>query len=533
MRIRTILLAFAVLAGLSSPGELLAQYQFQSKFGSFGAAAGQFDDPRGVAVSPSGKIVVTESGNNRFQVCTDLGVCSAYGGFGTLSGEFDRPRGLGVNAAGRIFIADRGNDRIQNCSDHGVCTAFGSRGSAPGQFQSPRGVAIDHSGKIVISDTDNNRIQICTDTGTCSAFGSQGGGLGQFNSPSGVAVDSTGHIIVADRGNDRVQVCTSTGSCTAFGSFGSSLGHFDDPSGVAVDSQDRIVVVDRYNDRIQICSNLGSCTAFGTTGSGNGQFNLPWGVAVDANDRIIVADLGNNRIQIFALPADPVSIDSFTAAPDAIVAGETTTLSWTVSNASSCAALGGTAAWTAISPNSSSGSTVITIDAAGDYTFTLRCTDGSNTVSLNVVVTVAPAFLINAGLNDAWYDPATAGQGFLITVFPFTNLVFVAWFTFDVERPGPAVTANFGEPGHRWVTAYGPFSGNLASLTIEVTQGGILDMSEPVPEQSHEGTMEIEFSDCNTAVVRFDFTGLGISGEIPIQRVATDNVALCESLAAP
>ena len=60
------------------------------------------------------------------------------------------------------------------------------------------------------------------------------------------------------------------------------------------------------------------------------------------------------------------------------------------------------------------------------------------------------AFQINPGLNDAWYDPATIGQGFLISVFPEIKQVFLAWFTFDTERPPEDVTALLGEPGHRW-----------------------------------------------------------------------------------
>ena len=53
-------------------------------------------------------------------------------------------------------------------------------------------------------------------------------------------------------------------------------------------------------------------------------------------------------------------------------------------------------------------------------------------------------FKINPGLNDAWYNPATAGQGFLVTVFPDRKEIFLAWFTFDTERPPEDVTATTG-----------------------------------------------------------------------------------------
>ncbi len=75
---------------------------------------------------------------------------------------------------------------------------------------------------------------------------------------------------------------------------------------------------------------------------------------------------------------------------------------------------------------------------------------------------------LNAGYNDAWFNPITAGQGFFINVFPELGQMFMAWFTYDTVRPDGSVTANFGEPAHRWATAFGPFSGNqtMASSTL-------------------------------------------------------------------
>ncbi|MCJ7815008.1 MAG: SGNH/GDSL hydrolase family protein, partial [Xanthomonadales bacterium] len=88
-------------------------------------------------------------------------------------------------------------------------------------------------------------------------------------------------------------------------------------------------------------------------------------------------------------------------------------------------------------------------------------------------------FQINAGLNDAWFNRATNGQGFLIAVFPNSKQMFVAWFTFDTQRPPEDVTAFLGEPGHRWLTAQGPYDGDTAKLTIFVTEGGVFDAAQP------------------------------------------------------
>jgi lysophospholipase L1-like esterase len=141
-------------------------------------------------------------------------------------------------------------------------------------------------------------------------------------------------------------------------------------------------------------------------------------------------------------------------------------------------------------------------------------------------------FQINAGLNDAWYDPATAGQGFLITVFPDVGQMFLAWFTYDLERPGEGVTAKLGEPGHRWLTAQGPYADNQAVLDLWVSSGGVFDAAEPPVTREQDGEIIIEFSGCNAGTLSYDIASVDRQGVIPIERVSLDNVALCEALNA-
>jgi len=143
-------------------------------------------------------------------------------------------------------------------------------------------------------------------------------------------------------------------------------------------------------------------------------------------------------------------------------------------------------------------------------------------------------FQINAGLTDAWYDPATSGQGFLLTVFPEIEQMFVAWFTYDTERPDEHVEAILGDPGHRWLTAQGPYAGDTASLTLYVTRGGVFDAGEPHAHNDGigDGTLTIKFADCNEGLVTYDIISPGVSGEIPVQRIANDRVALCEALSS-
>jgi len=141
----------------------------------------------------------------------------------------------------------------------------------------------------------------------------------------------------------------------------------------------------------------------------------------------------------------------------------------------------------------------------------------------------AAVFAINAGMSDAWYELATAGQGFFIIVWEETGLVFLAWFTYDVERPPENVTAILGEPGHRWVTALGPFEGDTAMLDVNVSSGMVFDSPEPAVENAPGGTITIKWNSCTSATLTYDLTSAG-QGEIPLERIVNDNVTLCESL---
>jgi hypothetical protein len=140
---------------------------------------------------------------------------------------------------------------------------------------------------------------------------------------------------------------------------------------------------------------------------------------------------------------------------------------------------------------------------------------------------------INAGMNDAWFDLATNGQGFFINVFPNSNNIFLAWFTFDLERPPSNVQFNLGDPGHRWRTAFGTYDRGKAELEIELTQGGLFDAAPPDPWQSADGTIGLQFSDCNHGTITYDIPSVDRQGVIPIQRIAPDNAPVCEGLIGP
>ena len=161
--------------------------------------------------------------------------------------------------------------------------------------------------------------------------------------------------------------------------------------------------------------------------------------------------------------------------------------------------------------------------------------------SIEDVLQSALSFLINAGLNGAWFNAATLGQGFFLEVFPDIPLVFLAWFTYDTtqtqtlevaatENPLAKIfAAQVGDENHRWLTAQGAFVGDTATLNVNLTQGGLFDDPQPTTN-TPEGTITLTFQDCSSGTVDYEFTAADVSGSVPISRLANDNVALCQAL---
>ena len=423
---------------------------------------------------------------------------------------------------------------------------FGSKGVEVGQFAAPRGLVTDDQGNIIISDTQNHRIQICDYNGSCTAFGSEGTAPGQFSWPWGIAVDSQGRIIVADRLNHRIQVCSYTGDCTAFGSRGSGPGQFWEPLGLDVDGEDRIIVADSRNDRYQVCDHQGSCSAFQDVyGLGSGIYIIPAGITVDRQDRILISDSRWDLV-VFCdyLGVCPSAIGgvqqsgfpgAFTGLEDTAVDSQNRIFTIATSGMQVCDDQGTCFVYSESFPldgdypysgfNHPEG---ITVDNADKVLVTDA---GHGTIVILRFLGTAEKFPINAAISDAWFNPVTSGQGFLINVFPEIKQVFLAWFTYDVERPPGDVDAILGDPGHRWLTAQGAYATDRALLEIAVTHGGVFDAPVPIPEQTiDQGSLYIEFSDCNSGTVTYDIEHANVQGVIPIERIVTDNVPFCEEL---
>ena len=153
----------------------------------------------------------------------------------------------------------------------------------------------------------------------------------------------------------------------------------------------------------------------------------------------------------------------------------------------------------------------------------VRVIGGSENVCEELSGNNAQAVDINAGMDGAWFDPDTAGQGFFIDAYPDPeggNFIFVSWFTYGDE------TAS----GQRWLTAQGGFAGSTAEIDVFETTGGSFDDPKPI-STTKVGTMIIDFTDCSNAQLTYSLPADSAEGDIAITRVIPGGQALCEEIA--
>jgi len=70
-------------------------------------------------------------------------------------------------------------------------------------------------------------------------------------------------------------------------------------------------------------------------------------------------------------------------------------------------------------------------------------------------------------------------------------------------------------------------------MNIEMTSGGLFDTPTVIQRTDppgSDGTIVLKFNSCNSGTVEYEIPSINRQGTVPIQRVADDNIALCETL---
>ena len=140
--------------------------------------------PQGVAVDSSGNIYIADTSDNRvLKVTASTGLITTIAGTGTqgYSGDgasgtaaaLNRPSGVAVDPTGNVIVADTGNSVIRRISTGGTITTTAGNGT-PGyggdgglakasQLNGPTSVAVDPTGGFTyIADSGNNAVRVFT-----------------------------------------------------------------------------------------------------------------------------------------------------------------------------------------------------------------------------------------------------------------------------------------------------------------------------------------------------------------------------------
>lgn len=322
----------------------------RASFGGDGGPADQafLNAPRGVAVETTGAIYISDSGNNRVRRVGADGTINTIAGNGigisigtggpAADASLGDPRGLALTPGGDLIVGEQSGHIVRriDLSNQNIHPFAGSdipgyggdgRAAVDANLSGPVGVAADPLGNVWIAERFNHRVRkvdtggIITTAAGSFEDGFAGDGdqatLAALNTPLGVAADSRGRVFIADTGNHRIRMVDTEGiisTVVGTGEAGFSgdggpgaTAALNGPEGVAVDDNGYLYVADTGNHRIRVLDlKLGIIQTVAGTGlpgfnqaAGAGtdtRLNAPSGVATDPDGRVYVADTNNHRI---------------------------------------------------------------------------------------------------------------------------------------------------------------------------------------------------------------------------------------------
>lgn len=251
----------------------------------------------GFALTPSGEVVIADSGNNLIrklsadyrQVTTLAGTLAPgvrelhYADGNGPAAKFAMPNAVAVDAAGNTYVADNGNHLVRKISPAGEVTTLAGQpgvcGIQDGVGQgatlcNPTGIAVDPAGTVYVvhftprgpltNPPISGRIRKITPDGVVSTFVSA---TSQYSSPMftfgpgrtffnvHIAVNSSGTLYSVDPNDRVVRRYAADGQATVVSGLpGAEEGDVDGPAaaarfgdtlGIAFDRQDSLFILER------------------------------------------------------------------------------------------------------------------------------------------------------------------------------------------------------------------------------------------------------------------------------------------------
>jgi DNA-binding beta-propeller fold protein YncE len=319
------------------------------------ASQARFNGPTGLAVLPTGELVVADTNNNRIRLIgTDAArTVTTIAGNGELGGRdglgtaamFRRPTGVAVGPDGAIYVADSDNHAIRRVvkqGPHWMVTTYAGALRAQGygdgvaeraRFNRPTALAIDGAGNVFVADQAGNRIRkiaagsrlVSTVAGTGAAgwLDAARGVEAKFNNPSAIVVTTGGELYVLDGGNQRIRRISADAARsveTLAGKADNPAGFADGPGtqarfraqlGMTLSLEGDLLVADTANFRIRKVvpgEDAASTHVYTIAGTGRLGTHLgpgdkadivaPTGITLNLAARVLVSDSYNHVIRL-------------------------------------------------------------------------------------------------------------------------------------------------------------------------------------------------------------------------------------------
>ncbi|XP_064596505.1 uncharacterized protein LOC135463113 [Liolophura sinensis] len=161
----------------------------------FSAGGDMFESPAGLAVDLEGRFIVTDSVTNKiYRVWCDHALVHTEC-LHLKDVQLKQARYVTVSPTGNIIVSDTGNHCVKILTPDGhLKRSIGQYGRLPGDFRSPYAVCCDHHGNIIVADHYNNRVTMFNSSGVfLRHLLSEGHGL---NRPQGLHISVDGKLYV-------------------------------------------------------------------------------------------------------------------------------------------------------------------------------------------------------------------------------------------------------------------------------------------------------------------------------------------------
>lgn len=281
-------------------------------FGGTGFQPGQFSAPVDIEADAEGNLYVIDSSRRRLQKFDPAGNYIAGVDVRTNAAdanEDSQPWGLAVAPTGEVVVADTFGWRIRVFDkDLKPLYVFGETpdtskpNPGPMDLFGPRDVAIDAEGNLWVTDTGHDRIQVFTLQGQfVRSIGTSGKGEGQFDEPVGIDIGPDGTIYVADMYNKRVVALEPDGSFKSqFPVEGWGGQQVTDKPYLTVLRDGRIALSVPAMNEVRVYSPSGGQVALVKTG--NEPLQTPYGIVQTADAKLWIVEGGSARVRQFPIP---------------------------------------------------------------------------------------------------------------------------------------------------------------------------------------------------------------------------------------